>query len=273
MQNKYQKDHPNHKSSISISNDITIGNPDQTIFISGPCSVESIDQLEVTAENLIKNNIKIIRAGCFKPRTNPYSFFGLGSEGLDLLCDIRSKYGLKIITEVRDSSHVDEVIEKSDIVQIGAKAMWDYGIMEACGKSNKPVLLKRHFGATVTEFCKMAEFILNYGNENVVLCERGIRSFGTETRFTLDVCGIEWLKANTHLPIIVDPSHAMGYRYAIKNLVLASLALNVDGIMIESHPSPENAKSDADQQIPLCELESIIQSSKTVLSSINKELI
>lgn len=270
---KYLKENENHKSIVKISDDISIGDPNKTLFISGPCSIESEEQIRQVCKKLVENNIKILRAGCFKPRTNPYSFMGLGKAGLDMLSEMRDEFGLKIITEVRDSSHVDLVLEKSDIVQIGAKAMWDYGIMEAVGKTKKPVLLKRHFGATLTEFCRMAEFILNFGNPNVILCERGIRVFGSETRFSLDVCGVEWLKKNTHLPILLDPSHAMGHRYAIKNLVLSCMALNVDGIMIESHPNPDSAKSDASQQIQIGELNDIVSSSKLVLKAINKKLV
>lgn len=270
---KYKKINKNHKSIVQISDNIRIGHPEETLFISGPCSVESLEQIEQVAETLVRNNISILRAGCFKPRTSPYSFMGLGQKGIELLCHVRDKYGLKIITEVRDSTQVDMVIEHADIIQIGAKAMWDYGIHEACGNTDKPVLLKRHFGASLKEFCQISEFIINHGNENVILCERGVRGFNKETRFILDVCGVEWLKEHTHLPILLDPSHAMGLRYAVKNLTLASCALGVDGIMIEAHPHPDEAKSDSAQQVNLHTLEEILSASSRVLHSVGKRLV
>lgn len=270
---KYLKEDENHKSIIKIGDDIQIGHPDETLFISGPCSIESLEQIEEVARTLVKNNIKVIRAGCFKPRTSPYSFMGLGKEGLEMLVHIRNKYGLKIITEVRDSTQVDLVIEHADIIQIGSKAMWDYGIHAACGRSKKPILLKRHFGSTLKEFCQISEFIMTHGNDNIILCERGVRGFNKETRFLLDVCGVEWLKKHTHLPVLLDPSHAMGYRYGIKNLTLACCALGVDGIMIEAHPTPDIAKSDAAQQVDLNTLEQIVNASKNILNSVGKKLV
>ncbi len=270
---KYMKKNDGHKTIIDLGGDLRIGHPNETLFISGPCSIESLEQIETVAEVLVKNNIKIMRAGCFKPRTSPYSFMGLGEQGLELLSHVRSKYGLKIITEVRDSTQVDLVLEHADIIQIGSKAMWDYGIHAACGNSNKPVLLKRHFGASLKEFCQISEFIINHGNENVILCERGVRGFNKQSRFLLDVCGVEWLKKHTHLPILLDPSHAMGESYAIKNLTLSCCALGVDGIMIESHPVPEEAKSDSAQQVTLGALEDIIDASKLVLGAVGKKLV
>ena len=273
MDFKYKKKNDLHKSIIKIDDKVRIGHPSETLFISGPCSIESLEQIEKVAEVLVKNDIKVLRAGCFKPRTSPYSFMGLGIEGLKLLSHVREKFGLKIITEVRDSTQVDLVIEHADIIQIGSKAMWDYGVHEACGKSGKPILLKRHFGATLKEFCQISEFIIKHGNEKVILCERGIRGFNKETRFLLDVCGVEWLKKHTHLPILLDPSHAMGHSYAVQNLTLACCALGVDGIMIESHPIPSKAKSDAKQQVNLSKLEEIIKTSKAVLSSVGRKLV
>jgi 3-deoxy-7-phosphoheptulonate synthase len=270
---KYIKKETEHKTIINIDNGISIGKSDETLFISGPCSIESLEQIETVAQTLVRNNIKILRAGCFKPRTSPYSFMGLGEKGLELLSYIRKKYGLKIITEVRDSTQVDIVLEHADIIQIGSKAMWDYGIHKACGNSDKPILLKRHFGASLKEFCQISEFIMVHGNENIILCERGVRGFNKETRFLLDVCGVEWLKKHTHLPILLDPSHAMGHRYAVKNLTLACCALGVDGIMIESHPNPPKAKSDSAQQVDLDALTDIVDASRVVLQSIGKRLV
>jgi 3-deoxy-7-phosphoheptulonate synthase len=218
-------------------------------MITGPCSVESEEQIDQAAQLCVELGVKVLRAGAYKPRTSPYTFQGLGLEGLKLLDKMRSKYGLKIITEVRDSTHVDEVIEYADIIQVGAKAMYDQGILRKCGKSKKAVLIKRGFGSTLQEFVQSAEFVLSSGNPDVMLCERGIRTFETKTRFTLDLCGVAWLKQYTNLPVILDPSHAIGYAYGVADLSRACVAMGIDGLLIETHPNPKVAKSDAEQQL------------------------
>lgn len=230
--------------------DTTVGGDQQhTMMIAGPCSIESEEQITQSAELLTSLGITTLRAGCFKPRTSPYTFQGLGMEGLKMLDDIRRKHKLNIITEVRDATHVEAVIEYADIVQVGAKAMYDQGILRTCGKANKPVLLKRHFGATLQEFVQAAEFVLSGGNEQVMLCERGIRTFETKTRFTLDLCGVAYLKEYTNLPVVLDTSHAMGLAYGVPDLTRAAMAMGVDGLLIETHPNPRVAKSDAAQQL------------------------
>jgi 3-deoxy-7-phosphoheptulonate synthase len=249
------------------------GNTNNTVVIAGPCSVESEEQIRQTAELLVKNNIKILRAGSFKPRTSPYSFQGMGLEGLKLLAKIRDEYGLKIISEVRDSTHVDQVIEYADIVQIGAKSMYDHGILKTSGKCNKPVLLKRGFGTTLQEFVQASEFILSAGNEQVILCERGIRTFETKTRFTLDLCGVAFLKEHSNLPVIVDPSHAMGYSYGVSDLSRASAAMGVDGILIEVHPNPKVAKSDASQQLNHNEFENLLNTLHPIGKAVGYNII
>jgi 3-deoxy-7-phosphoheptulonate synthase len=190
-----------------------------------------------------------------------------------MLREVGDKYNLKVITEIRDSTQAEMVIEYTDIIQTGAKAMWDYGMLKVIGKSNKPVMIKRAFGSRVQEFAQIAEFVLNHGNENVILCERGIRSFETSTRFTLDLCGVAWLKEKTNLPIILDPSHAMGYAYGVPDLTRACMAMGVDGLIIETHPNPTIAKSDADQQLNLNEFETMYNSLKPIATAINKNLI
>lgn len=225
------------------------GDTGHTVLIGGPCSVESREQIEESVQLLKSLNLHILRGGCYKPRTSPYSFQGMGLEGLKLMAEMREKYGVKIITEVRDATHVHDVIEHSDIVQIGAKAMYDQGILRACAKIDKPVLLKRGFGTSLQEFVQAAEFMLSGGNHNVILCERGIRTFETKTRFTLDLCGVAYLQEYTNLPIILDPSHALGYRYGIERLAKACVAMGVDGLLVEAHPDPSVAKSDAAQQL------------------------
>ena len=267
------KEYQEGKRSVSIG-DVTIGGDSRdTMMIAGPCSIESWEQIEQVADMLRELNIKTLRAGCFKPRTSPYTFQGLGEEGLKMLAQVREKYGFNIITEVKDSSHVDLVIEYADIVQIGAKAMYDHSILKKCGQSNKPVLLKRGFGTTLQEFVQAAEFILSGGNSQVMLCERGIRTFETKTRFTLDLCGAAYLKEYTNLPIVLDPSHAMGYRYGVPDLTRACLAMGVEGLLIETHPTPEIAKSDAAQQLNFNEFRAMYNTLQPIAQAIGRNLI
>lgn len=249
------------------------GNTKNTILISGPCSVESEEQIQQSAELLTSLNLTTLRGGCYKPRTSPYSFQGLGLEGLKLLAKMREQHGLKVITEARDATHIDEVIEHSDIIQIGAKAMYDQGILRACAKANKPVLLKRGFGSTLQEFVQAAEFLLSGGNEQVVLCERGIRTFETKTRFTLDLCGVAYLQEYTNLPVILDPSHALGYRYGIEKLTKACVAMGVDGLLVEAHPDPSVAKSDAAQQLTHDSLRALKTAIEPVAKSVGYNIV
>lgn len=259
--------------SIAIGDTIIGGSSNNTLMITGPCSVETEEQIEKAAKFCVQQGVKVLRAGCYKPRTSPYSFQGLGLEGLKLLAKMRDKYGLKIITEVRDASHVDDVIEYTDIVQIGAKAMYDHGILRRCGQARKPVLLKRGFGSTLQEFVQAAEFILSGGNDEVILCERGIRTFETNTRFTLDLCGVAFLKENTNLPIILDPSHAMGYAYGVPDLARACVAMGIEGLLIESHPTPKQAWSDAAQQLNFDEYAELMASLKSVAQAVGRKIV
>ncbi|MEE2828988.1 MAG: 3-deoxy-7-phosphoheptulonate synthase [Myxococcota bacterium] len=260
--------------SIRLAEDLEIGgSSNNTLVMAGPCSVESREQIRQVAEMLVRNGVRVMRAGCFKPRTSPYNFMGLGLEGLELLAEVRRDFGLKIITEVRDSTQVDAVIEHADIIQIGAKAMWDYGILGAVGRIDKPVMVKRAFGATLQELARVAEFILAGGNENVLVCERGIRSFEPDTRFTLDLCGVAWLKQHTNLPIVLDPSHAMGYRYGVPDLSRACVAMGIDGLLIETHPCPDQAKSDASQQLDFETFEAMYRSLQPIAEAINHNLV
>ncbi|MFN8322972.1 MAG: 3-deoxy-7-phosphoheptulonate synthase [Chitinophagales bacterium] len=261
------------KREVFIGDTSIGGNTHNTVIITGPCSVESEEQIESAAKLCVELGIKVLRAGAFKPRTSPYTFQGLGLDGLILLDKMRNKYGLQIITEVRDSTHVDQIIEYADVIQIGAKSMYDHGILKKCGKSQKPVLLKRGFGTTLQEFVQAAEFILSGGNSNVILCERGIRTFETKTRFTLDLCGVSWLKEYTNLPIILDPSHAIGYAYGVPDLSRACVAMGIDGLLIESHPNPKVAKSDADQQLNFEQFRNLHTSLKKVADAIGYKIV
>lgn len=257
-----------HLGELSIG-----GDSNTTMMIAGPCSIESWEQINQTAQMLKACQIKTLRAGCFKPRTSPYSFQGLGEEGLKMLARVREEYGLNIISEVKDSTHADLVIDYVDIIQVGAKAMYDQGILRACGKSRKPVLLKRGFGTTLQEFVQAAEFILSAGNDKVMLCERGIRTFETKTRFTLDLCGVVFLKHHTNLPVVVDPSHAMGFRYGVPDLARAALAMGVDGLLIETHPTPGLALSDAAQQLSLEDFQSFYNTLEPISRAVGKTLV
>lgn len=242
---KYKAD----KREVRFGNTVIGGNSGNTVLIGGPCSVESEDQIRSSAELIKSMGLNTLRGGCYKPRTSPYSFQGLGYEGLMLLKKMREEFGVNIITEARDATHIDEIIEHTDIIQVGAKAMYDQGILRACAKTQKPVLIKRGFGSTLKEFVQAAEFVLAGGNENVILCERGLRTFETNTRFTLDLCGVAWLQEHINLPIVLDPSHAMGYAYGVPSLAKACVAMGIDGLLIEAHPNPRVAKSDASQQL------------------------
>ena len=258
---------------VKLGNVTIGGKTNNTILIAGPCSVESEEQIIQSSELLTSLGLTTLRAGCYKPRTSPYSFQGLGSEGLKLLKKMREQYGLSVITEVRDATHVEEVIEYTDIIQVGAKAMYDQGILRACAKTQKPVLIKRGFGTTLQELVQSAEFVLSGGNPNVVLCERGIRTFETGTRFTLDLCGVAWLKEYTNLPIILDPSHAMGYAYGIPDLTRACVAMGVDGLLIEVHPNPKVAKSDASQQLDHETFKNLLKTLEPVASAVGRKIV
>jgi 3-deoxy-7-phosphoheptulonate synthase len=261
------------KRRIRIGNLAIGGDTQNTLVIAGPCSVESETQITESAQLLKRLGLTTLRGGCYKPRTSPYSFQGLGLEGLKLLRKMREEFGLQVITEARDATHIEEVIEYSDIIQIGAKAMYDQGILRACAKTDKPVLLKRGFGTTLQELVQAAEFVLSGGNEQVMVCERGLRTFETGTRFTLDLCGVAWLQEKTNLPIVLDPSHAMGYAYGVPSLTRACTAMGIDGLLIEVHPDPTIAKSDASQQLNHVQFEEMLQSLHPVAKSVGYQLI
>ena len=258
---------------ITIGDTYIGGDGKNQLMIAGPCAVESREQIEQSCQMLKQQGIRVLRAGCYKPRTSPYTFRGLGEDGLKLLAEMREKYGLLIATEMRDATHADKVVEYADIVQVGAKSMYDHGLLTAAGQSGKPVILKRGFGSTLQELVNCADFIMSCGNEQVILCERGIRSFETNTRFTLDLCGVAWLKEQSNLPIIIDPSHAMGYAYGIADLARACTAMGVDGLLVETHPNPQQAQSDAPQQLDHQEFVAMYQSLQPVAKAIGKELV
>jgi len=228
----------------------TIGDGSLTVM-AGPCSIESRDQLMETVDGVAAGGATIIRGGAFKPRTSPYSFQGLGVEGLRYLAEARERTGLPVITEVMEPNQVDIVAEYADILQVGTRNMQNYSLLTAVGRIARPVMLKRGYGATIEEWLMSAEYIVSSGNPNVILCERGIRTFETYTRNTLDLAAIPLLHHLTHLPVVVDPSHATGKRWLIKPMALAGVAAGADGVMVEVHPRPDEALSDGEQSITL----------------------
>lgn len=217
--------------------------------IAGPCSVESKEQILDIAKFVADNGAEFLRGGAFKPRTSPYSFQGLEVEGLKYLHESKQKTGLPVVTELTSLKYLDEYMKYVDVIQVGARNMQNYDMLKELGKIDKPILLKRGIAATINEFLMSAEYILSGGNEKVILCERGIRTFSDYTRNTLDIGAIPLLKKITHLPVIVDPSHASGLWWLIEPLSLAAKAVGADGIIVEVHNQPENALSDGGQSI------------------------
>jgi 3-deoxy-7-phosphoheptulonate synthase len=222
---------------------------DHFSLIAGPCTVESRDQVMTTAHAVHEAGASLFRGGAYKPRTSPYAFQGLGQEGLRLLAEAKAETGLPIVTECMDARDVEPVLEVADVVQVGARNMQNYPLLSELGRSGRPVLLKRGLSATLEELLMAAEYVLKEGNPNVLLCERGIRTFETAYRFTLDLMAVPVLKEMTHLPVIVDPSHAAGRRDLVQPLSLAAAAVGADGLIVEVHPEPDKAICDGPQQL------------------------
>lgn len=228
--------------------DLTIGG-DDFVTIAGPCAVENEFQLMATAHRVRRAGARILRGGAFKPRSSPYSFQGLGREALQLLARARKETGLAIVTEVMAPEDVPLVAEFADILQIGSRSMENFSLLQAAAHSGRPMMLKRGLVATIGDLLRSAQFVIENGNENVVLCERGIRTFDTTLRNTFDAAGIALLKQITHLPVIADPSHASGYRQLVPELARIGLAAGADGLIVEVHPDPDNALSDGEQSL------------------------
>src|SRR3989441_2949455 len=222
-------------------------------FIAGPCTVETRAQTLETARAVAAAGVTMLRGGAFKPRTSPYTFQGLGNEALEILAEAREETGLPLVTELMDPRHVEEVVDATDVIQIGARNMSNFSLLAEVGRATKPVLLKRGPSSTIEELLMAAEYIVKEGNSEVILCERGIKTFETSMRFTLDIGAIPVLKQETHLPVIVDPSHAAGRRDLVLPLARAAVAAGADGIIVEVHPRPEEALCDGPQQIPVSE--------------------
>ena len=245
---------------------------DNFALIAGPCTVESRDQMMQTARVVRDAGATLLRGGAYKPRTSPYAFQGLGQEGLRLLAEAKAETGLPIVTELMDIGDIDAVLEVADVVQIGARNMQNYPLLAEIGRSGRPALLKRGLSATLDELLMAAEYILKEGNPNVMLCERGIRTFETAYRFTLDLMAVPVLKELTHLPVIVDPSHAAGRRDLVTPLSLAAAAVGADGIIVEVHPNPDEAICDGPQALVADEFEDFARAVEQAAALAGKEL-
>ena len=238
-----------HEPTVIEIDGRRVGGGDTFCLIAGPCTVESREQTLAVADAVAQAGASMLRGGAFKPRTSPFAFQGLGVPGLEVLSEARERTGLPVVTELLDAEHADAIHEHADVIQIGARNMQNYALLEVAGKLGKPVLLKRGLSSTVEELLQAADYILKEGNEAVMLCERGIRTFETATRFTLDLSAVPWLKLHSHLPVIVDPSHASGDRRLVEPLSRAAAAVGADGVIVEVHTDPELAVCDGPQAL------------------------
>lgn len=242
---------------------VTIGGK-EIVVMAGPCSIESEEQLMTTAKAVKRSGAKVLRGGAFKPRTSPYSFQGMGLQGLRLLAEVGEETGLKVITEVMAPEDVELVAQYADILQIGTRNMQNYRLLSAVGKAKKPAMLKRGFSSTYEEWLLAAEYILSEGNNDVILCERGIRTFETYTRNTLDIAAIPVIHSMSHLPVFVDPSHGTGRADLVTSMSLAAVAAGVNGLIVEVHPNPARAMSDAQQQLNLAQFQELMDKVRAV---------
>ncbi len=264
------RDHRPERTRVKVRR-VAIGGPEITV-IAGPCSVESEEQLLTSARAAKKAGAKLLRGGAFKPRTSPYSFQGLGKEGLEILAHAREETGLGVVTEVVAPEDVALISEYADMLQIGARNMQNFRLLSAAGEQPRPVLLKRGMMATLEELLMAAEYVAAAGNPNVVLCERGIRTFETSMRGTLDIGAVAVLKERSHLPVIVDPSHAAGKRELVPSLARAGIAAGADGLIIEIHPSPPDAMSDGRQSLELEAFGKLMQELKPISKAVGRRL-
>ncbi|PKL82777.1 MAG: 3-deoxy-7-phosphoheptulonate synthase [Ignavibacteriae bacterium HGW-Ignavibacteriae-3] len=259
------------EDTIIDVNGIKIGG-DQLTIIAGPCSVESRDQIFEIAGRLKEMGVNFLRGGAYKPRSSPYAFQGLKEKGLEYLSDVKKEIGINIVTEVLNQSHIEAVAEVADIIQLGARNMQNYALLEEVGKTQKPILLKRGMSATIEELLLSAEYIVSQQNYNVILCERGIRTFETATRNTLDLNAVPVIKKNSHLPIFVDPSHGIGIWDKVPAMAMAAVAAGSDGLLIEVHTNPEKALSDGYQTLNLASFKALIEKLQELAPVINKKL-
>lgn len=257
---------------VALADDLAIGGEDVVMMV-GPCAVESERQLRAVAQAMRAHRLRVLRGGAFKPRTSPYAFQGLGKEGLELLRAVADEFGLLVVTEALGVEHVPLVAAYADVVQIGSRNMQHFPLLWAVGELDKPVLLKRGFMSTVHEWLAAAEHIASRGNTRIILCERGIRTFETATRNTLDTNAIALVKATTPFPVIGDPSHATGRADLVIPAARAALAAGADGLLVEIHPNPLEARSDGEQTLPLTELPRLLDESRRVAAALGRGLV
>lgn len=263
--------HPDHNSIVRLSENVAFG-ASELVIIGGPCAVESRSQMETVARELQHAPVQALRGGVFKPRTSPYAFQGLGLEGLEILSDVRSHYNIPVITEVMSIGQIESIVDHADMLQVGSRNMQNFDLLKALGQAEKPILLKRGLAATLEEFVMAAEYILSHGNPNVVLCERGIRSFDNYTRNVLDLGAVAALKQITHLPVIVDPSHAVGIRELVAPMAKAAVACGADGLIMECHPEPEKSVSDARQALSLNDMVNLVHSLRPIAAAVGRQI-
>lgn len=251
--------------------DVVVGGR-EFVLMAGPCAVESESQITSIAKEVRKAGARILRGGAFKPRTSPYSFQGLGKLGLQFLAEARRATGMPVITEVMDTKDLDLVCEYADCLQVGARNMQNFSLLREVGRTRLPVMLKRGMAATIKDLLMSAEYIVSEGNFNVLLCERGIRTFETMTRNTLDLNAVPVLKAETHLPVVVDPTHGIGVKQYVGSMALAAVAAGADSIMVEVHNAPEQAKSDGEQALLPIDFEDLVRRVRSVAEAIGREM-
>ncbi len=250
---------------------VTIGGA-SPVVMAGPCSVEGLEQMLSTAEAVKASGAVVLRGGAYKPRSSPFSFQGLGDQGLDILREVKERTGLPVVTEVMDPRQVEGVVQVADILQVGARNMQNFALLRELGRSGHPVILKRGLSATIEEWLETADYLLAEGNDDVILCERGIRTFETATRFTLDVSAVPVVKKNSHLPILVDPSHAAGHYELVPSLARAALAAGADGLIIEVHPNPVEALSDGLQSLTFSDFSRLMGELRELAAGLRRPL-
>jgi 3-deoxy-7-phosphoheptulonate synthase len=248
----------------------TIGGP-EVVVMAGPCAIESEEQILSTARAVKKCGAKLLRGGAYKPRTSPYSFQGMREEGLKLLAMAREETGLAAVTEVLDPRHIDLVARHVDVLQIGSRNMQNFTLLEEVGRGRMPVLLKRGMSATIEELLQAAEYVMKGGNDRVILCERGIRTFETSTRYTLDLNAVPMLKRHTHLPVVVDPSHGTGHSWMVPWLAFAAVAAGADGLLVEVHCNPQKALSDGSQSLCPDGFDALMRKLRAVARAVGRE--
>ena len=259
------------KSRVEVAPGVVFGGK-RIPVIAGPCSVEGLDMICATAEAVKAGGATVLRGGAYKPRSSPYAFQGLAEDGLKMLAEARARTGLPIDTEVMSETLVEKVAQYADIIQIGARNMQNFDLLKVVGQARKPVLLKRGLANTIAEWLMAAEYIMSQGNPNVILCERGIRTFETATRNTLDLSAVTVLKRETHLPVVVDPSHGTGAAEYVADMALAGIAAGADGIMIEVHPNPHEAWSDGAQSLTPARFAETVAKMRVVAAAVGREI-